>query len=103
MLFPYASIPSRRSLMVALVSVFLFLPLLLFPSRMLEAQSKTASADDRVQDLYAEAKAAQASGDQILRSEEHTSELQSPMYLVCRLLLEKKKKKKQNKKKIKIN
>src|SRR5437764_4685601 len=30
-----------------------------------------------------------------LRSEEHTSELQSPMYLVCRLLLEKKKNKKQ--------
>src|SRR5437764_5688963 len=28
------------------------------------------------------------------RSEEHTSELQSPMYLVCRLLLEKKKNKK---------
>src|SRR5437762_9135217 len=27
----------------------------------------------------------------LLRSEEHTSELQSPMYLVCRLLLEKKK------------
>src|SRR5437762_5563270 len=26
----------------------------------------------------------------IERSEEHTSELQSPMYLVCRLLLEKK-------------
>src|SRR5437762_9428186 len=40
-----------------------------------------------------------------MRSEEHTSELQSPMYLVCRLLLEKKKKKKiktkKNKKKIK--
>src|SRR5690348_16759045 len=30
-----------------------------------------------------------------LRSEEHTSELQSPVHLVCRLLLEKKKKKKQ--------
>src|SRR5690348_17572877 len=29
------------------------------------------------------------------RSEEHTSELQSPVHLVCRLLLEKKKKKKQ--------
>src|SRR5437762_10309817 len=27
----------------------------------------------------------------LMRSEEHTSELQSPMYLVCRLLLEKKK------------
>src|SRR5437763_3812782 len=29
--------------------------------------------------------------DALARSEEHTSELQSPMYLVCRLLLEKKK------------
>src|SRR5437879_11131186 len=29
-------------------------------------------------------------GDVFDRSEEHTSELQSPMYLVCRLLLEKK-------------
>src|SRR5690348_17880902 len=31
------------------------------------------------------------------RSEEHTSELQSPVHLVCRLLLEKKKKKKNKK------
>src|SRR3712207_7224831 len=31
-------------------------------------------------------------GDLGLRSEEHTSELQSRQYLVCRLLLEKKKK-----------
>src|SRR5438552_8625156 len=37
----------------------------------------------------------------IYRSEEHTSELQSPDHLVCRLLLEKKKKKKNKKKKIK--
>src|SRR5437764_4326040 len=29
-------------------------------------------------------------GIALIRSEEHTSELQSPMYLVCRLLLEKK-------------
>src|SRR5205823_9091776 len=36
-----------------------------------------------------------------LRSEEHTSELQSLAYLVCRLLLEKKKKKKKKKKKYK--
>src|SRR5438552_13752839 len=34
------------------------------------------------------------------RSEEHTSELQSPDHLVCRLLLEKKKKKQKNKKHI---
>src|SRR2546426_9249075 len=33
----------------------------------------------------------------MLRSEEHTSELQSPCNLVCRLLLEKKKKEKKNK------
>src|SRR5256885_8009221 len=32
------------------------------------------------------------SAEQVLRSEEHTSELQSPCNLVCRLLLEKKKK-----------
>src|SRR5690348_17757106 len=31
------------------------------------------------------------------RSEEHTSELQSPVHLVCRLLLEKKKKKQRQK------
>src|SRR3712207_8615869 len=30
-------------------------------------------------------------GEVVLRSEEHTSELQSRQYLVCRLLLEKKK------------
>src|SRR5436189_2026803 len=35
----------------------------------------------------AESSACRLSG---FRSEEHTSELQSPMYLVCRLLLEKK-------------
>src|SRR3712207_8355898 len=33
----------------------------------------------------------QARADMIERSEEHTSELQSRQYLVCRLLLEKKK------------
>src|SRR2546422_3703652 len=33
----------------------------------------------------------------LLRSEEHTSELQSRLHLVCRLLLEKKKKKKMSK------
>src|SRR5258708_16643105 len=32
-------------------------------------------------------------GEVLVRSEEHTSELQSPDHLVCRLLLEKKKKK----------
>src|SRR4051794_7249268 len=43
--------------------------------------------DDRVEGIV-------AGSAEILRSEEHTSELQSPVHLVCRLLLEKKKKKK---------
>src|SRR5947208_13410080 len=52
---------------------------------------------------YAEAAeffaAVSSAGDAPLsRSEEHTSELQSPDHLVCRLLLEKKKKKKNKKK-----
>src|SRR5437879_11528061 len=53
-----------------------------------------ATIEDRVQvprvyDAWHTVKAF-ADGD-ATRSEEHTSELQSPMYLVCRLLLEKKK------------
>src|SRR5688572_30967301 len=49
----------------------------------------------------------QRDGGDVLRSEEHTSELQSQSNLVCRLLLEKKKKKnrertKQNNKKQQI-
>src|SRR5207244_12817709 len=38
-----------------------------------------------------------AAGSRSRRSEEHTSELQSPDHLVCRLLLEKKKKKNKDK------
>src|SRR6201989_3673300 len=37
-----------------------------------------------------EARVVRSIGDPEERSEEHTSELQSPMYLVCRLRLEKK-------------
>ena len=44
--------------------------------------------------LYAEVLAGRRFGN---RSEEHTSELQSRLHLVCRLLLEKKKNNKQNK------
>src|SRR5690348_14026096 len=40
---------------------------------------------------YANAKKVRETLDVLNRSEEHTSELQSPVHLVCRLLLEKKK------------
>src|SRR5688500_20098640 len=42
-------------------------------------------------------------GGPVTRSEEHTSELQSPCNLVCRLLLEKKKKLKNTENKMKIS
>src|SRR5437763_7416291 len=46
----------------------------------------------RVPGQFDRRKGVRAHHSPLTRSEEHTSELQSPMYLVCRLLLEKKKK-----------
>src|SRR2546422_3828859 len=50
--------------------------------RLLEGKNHQHPIDERLHRLHAS------------RSEEHTSELQSRLHLVCRLLLEKKKKKK---------
>src|SRR3712207_9006742 len=47
-------------------------------------------AEGRVLEVLGDVGAAQAGGGVDERSEEHTSELQSRQYLVCRLLLEKK-------------
>src|SRR5690242_21198827 len=47
-------------------------------------------------DLHPRVPEGVAAAGEVLRSEEHTSELQSHVNLVCRLLLEKKKKKKNN-------
>src|SRR5438552_7375710 len=47
---------------------------------------------DCVYDLGQFAESIKLYGEAAFRSEEHTSELQSPDHLVCRLLLEKKKK-----------
>src|ERR1017187_2015069 len=44
--------------------------------------------DDR-RDLFQHLPETYSLSHRLSRSEEHTSELQSPMYLVCRLLLEK--------------
>src|SRR5688572_33055937 len=46
----------------------------------------------RTHDTFEEGSTVDANGIPVLRSEEHTSELQSQSNLVCRLLLEKKKK-----------
>src|SRR3712207_7299382 len=45
---------------------------------------------DLMDDLALARDAARRAGAVVMRSEEHTSELQSRQYLVCRLLLEKK-------------
>src|SRR5258707_7704144 len=47
---------------------------------------------DRIEAAIKRAAGRDAANYQQVRSEEHTSELQSRQYLVCRLLLEKKKK-----------
>src|SRR3712207_8032732 len=71
----------------------------LFRSRLVEApapqQHRRRGADRpyRSAQVVADDPDQQVLQHQALRSEEHTSELQSRQYLVCRLLLEKKKKK----------
>src|SRR3712207_8576980 len=53
------------------------------------------ATDARRREVYwaaYDASGARTTGPHVERSEEHTSELQSRQYLVCRLLLEKKKK-----------
>src|SRR3712207_7457046 len=55
------------------------------------ASSRRMAAPSRTSDAPVRATMASARGGSGARSEEHTSELQSRQYLVCRLLLEKKK------------
>src|SRR3712207_8217279 len=55
--------------------------------------ARTAGMIDRALDRVPGDELYAVTGIQRLRSEEHTSELQSRQYLVCRLLLEKKKNK----------
>src|SRR3712207_7528859 len=62
------------------------------PARVLESPIRVLLADDEPLFLnMVQAMLAAEHGIEIVRSEEHTSELQSRQYLVCRLLLEKKK------------
>src|SRR3712207_8833497 len=66
------------------------------PSETFEPEGGSAASVEDVEalDVAEQVQLAVAEGDEVrlvlLRSEEHTSELQSRQYLVCRLLLEKK-------------
>src|SRR5438876_5650287 len=75
------SFPTRRSSDLEAAH-----PELLADPGLLLAEGRLLAAEGRL-DLAATRLAAAAAS----RSEEHTSELQSPVHLVCRLLLEKKK------------
>src|SRR2546426_6591583 len=75
----------------------------LFPYTTLFRSAYRGSRYDEAWEAYSRAiELAPELGDDVyfklgnIRSEEHTSELQSPCNLVCRLLLEKKKKKQNN-------
>src|SRR4051794_41709912 len=67
----------------------------LFPyTTLFRSRSLVGEPEDRVRDGARGGRADRdpdAAGLAVARSEEHTSELQSPVHLVCRLLLEKKK------------
>src|SRR2546426_5349027 len=58
-----------------------------------QSDARNASAEEKARAAKPNSRSKSGS-DSRTRSEEHTSELQSPCNLVCRLLLEKKKKKK---------
>src|SRR5947209_15906673 len=77
----------RRILRILLVLIILLV--LVVGSGML--YQALASAND-ASAYHAPSKLIDVGGYRLHRSEEHTSELQSRQYLVCRLLLEKKKK-----------
>src|SRR5207244_8185884 len=59
-----------------------------FPSEGASRNADCTAALEKGKQLLAQHGSSEA--QQLLRSEEHTSELQSPDHLVCRLLLEKK-------------
>src|SRR2546422_1601482 len=65
------------------------------PARRAEARATFDRATRMREDLEAQPESDRRKSDyeKLIRSEEHTSELQSRLHLVCRLLLEKKKKK----------
>src|SRR5437899_12814205 len=81
---------------VLFLSFFFFLMIRRPPRSTLFPYTTLFRSDDDTA-WYNTGTAALAAGDPTLRSEEHTSELQSLRHLVCRLLLEKKKKKKTKK------
>src|SRR2546425_8799682 len=87
-----------RSTLFPYTTLFRSAPTPLSPALRTASQSKVHMATKMLKMPPAKA----SRRDSTNRSEEHTSELQSLAYLVCRLLLEKKKKKKKKQTRAKV-
>src|SRR5687768_17923326 len=77
-LFPYTTLFRSRRARIDLCQSF-------------QRQRRCLRVEVNVAAIVVDARGLPMSLERILRSEEHTSELQSRLHLVCRLLLEKKK------------
>src|SRR5256885_3463021 len=84
-LFPYTTL--FRSIITAILAVLAMVSILLIHRIVRRLKHTTADLERRASEEEAQREVAHS----LTRSEEHTSELQSPCNLVCRLLLEKKK------------
>src|SRR5947209_12522523 len=92
-LFPYTTLFRSMMMRCCMVPTLGILALLLGPSRA-SAQAPTKITYPQIEEKDCPIQLIEPvarDGDVPQRSEEHTSELQSRQYLVCRLLLEKKK------------
>src|SRR3712207_8376321 len=89
-LFPYTTLFRSRALLRAAVhgDLRIMLPLVITVDEVRQAKELLAES---AAELASEGAAFRSDVPLGVRSEEHTSELQSRQYLVCRLLLEKKK------------
>src|SRR2546425_6665274 len=86
---PPAPIKAARVAVPTLMTALVLIPAMIAGEAMGRRTRKSFAAPESP---IASAASASGEGMVVSRSEEHTSELQSLAYLVCRLLLEKKKK-----------
>src|SRR5690554_2816043 len=88
--------PVLLTVLVILSAIYIIGSLLAVTSALISGPLSEEALETELEGLYelSAELSANGAGEQLARSEEHTSELQSRPHLVCRLLLEKKKKKK---------